>query len=111
MKERSDYCRSCRYFNCTYEEIDALSEEEKQPAPLPHMCPICGETAFPDMLSYDICPFCGWEHDALPDGESGANDLNVEEYRARYNHLVAENPDYHWEWKYYYKIYPFFMDD
>ncbi len=34
---------------------------EHMPKPTPHFCPLCGEYIFPDELSYDICPVCGWE--------------------------------------------------
>lgn len=53
-----------------------------------HMCPVCWEFEFETRLSHEICEVCGWQDDVFdeddPNDETGANDLNLNEYRARY---------------------------
>lgn len=55
-----------------------------------HACPICGKTVFPVHDSYEICEECGWEDDwyqeAYPTEDSGANEMNLLEYKAAYEH-------------------------
>ncbi len=53
-----------------------------------HPCPVCGKFQFPDEFSFEVCPVCGWEDDAIqeenPDEEACANALSLNEHRRRY---------------------------
>ena len=52
------------------------------------ICPVCGNKA---LDNYDICRFCGWEHDVLPEDQfSAANGDTLEGYRRAYNMIVRE---------------------
>ncbi len=72
--------------------------EENKPAPIPHLCPVCGEYEFEDECSYDICPICGWEDDGYFDG-GGANDMSLEDAIADFKEKRLKNPTYKWEKK------------
>ncbi len=53
----------------------------------PHMCPVCGEYEFPGFDSFDICPVCGWEDDAVQEDDpdfGGANPETLNGYKALY---------------------------
>ena len=75
--------------------------EANLPDPTPHMCPICGKYEFPDSLSSDICPYCGWEDDGTteedPSDYIGANGMTFSDYKRNYDELIKENPDYRWD--------------
>ena len=55
---------------------------------VPHPCPVCGKTIFPDRDSFEICEKCGWEDDDLqladPNEELGPNYMSLNEYREKY---------------------------
>ena len=48
-------------------------------------CPVCGKHLFSGFNSFQMCPVCGWEDDAVqnddPDYRGGANWYSVNEYR------------------------------
>ena len=51
-------------------------------------CPCCGKYEFEEIDFYEVCPICGWEDDPLqrddPDYEGGANELSLNQHRAKY---------------------------
>ena len=53
-----------------------------------HMCPVCGRYEFPEMGSYEVCEFCGWEDDLVqledPDYAGGANRLSLNQFREKW---------------------------
>lgn len=61
------------------------------------MCPICHKYRFEE--EYDICPFCGWQHDEVvydyPDLE-GMNYVTLDEYYKWYWKMLKKHPDFHW---------------
>ena len=54
-----------------------------------HVCPVCKKYVFEEYDSFDICPICGWEDDALqekhPDYNGGANHVSLNQARKAYN--------------------------
>lgn len=50
-----------------------------------HICPVCGEHMFEMYASFDVCPVCGWEDDAVqeeyPDWEICANVMSLNQAR------------------------------
>ena len=74
---------------------------ESQHVATPHKCPVCGKYEFTDEGSFDICTICGWEDDPVmtddPDFDGGANDLCLRDFKARYDRLVQDIPNYQWE--------------
>ncbi|MBW7905417.1 MAG: hypothetical protein LC135_02880 [Phycisphaerae bacterium] len=59
-------------------------------------CPCCGLLTLDEKPpgTYDICPTCGWEDDPVqyrqPDFAGGANELSLNEARARFERLRHE---------------------
>ena len=51
------------------------------------VCPVCNKHKFSEYDSFEICPVCGWEDDAVatrhPDLEGGANSISLNEYRKK----------------------------
>lgn len=61
-----------------------------------YICPVCGKHRFTESGTFDICPQCGWENDEYYDA-GGANEISLEEYKARYKSLINAKPDYNWK--------------
>ena len=69
----------------------------------PMECPVCGKFYFSELQEGDDashlqCSKCGWLYDyeqaANPDLKQGNNAQSVNEYRAWYEKMTAENPEY-----------------
>ena len=69
----------------------------------PMECPICGKFYFSELqeeddISHFQCSKCGWCYDykqaVNPNLRQGANAQSVNEYRAWYESMLAENPEY-----------------
>ena len=77
--------------------------DEIRPDPTPHPCPVCGKYIFEDVISHDICPYCGWEDDGLgdklDDDRVSANGMTFAEYKQRYEDEIKKNPNYVWSKK------------
>ena len=88
-----------KWYSAKIQEDPAYDYLESHYSPQPHKCPICGKYEFGDINSHDYCRFCGWEDDGLmedePDSWAGcANDLCLNDFKKRYNELIAKNPKY-----------------
>ena len=73
--------------------------EENMGDPEPHMCPVCGEYEFADILSSDICPICGWEdigYDEFPDEKPSDYMMSLNERIAWFKERREENSNYKW---------------
>lgn len=70
--------------------------------PEPHLCPVCGEHKFKNILSYDICPVCGWQDDGMETDSDDYFNGEPSEYFLEYKKQFLEkrkiNPKYNW-WK------------
>jgi hypothetical protein len=51
-------------------------------------CACCGFPTLPDSSIFEICPLCGWQDDALQNGDpnysGGANELSLNDYREKW---------------------------
>ena len=60
-----------------------------------HLCPVCGLTTFSDVASFEICEVCDWQDDLYqlnrPDEDGGANNLSLNQARAKYYAEKANN--------------------
>lgn len=72
-------------------------EDEHKPAPKPHKCPVCGEYEFPNELSSDICPVCGWEDigfEEFPDKKPSKYMMSYNETLAWFKEQRKKNPKF-----------------
>ena len=73
--------------------------EEHMPDPIPHKCPVCGEYEFPDELSSDICPVCGWEDigfERVPDEKPSAHMMSFNETVDWFKEQRKKDPNFRW---------------
>lgn len=65
-----------------------------------YICPICNKHKFTESGTFDVCPNCGWENDAVmnddPSYFGGANDLCQLDFKLRYKYYLSKNSNYHW---------------
>lgn len=63
----------------------------------PHSCPLCGEYEFKDLLSYDICPICGWEDNGFeeqPDSKPNPDVMSFNERLMWFKSQRKNNPKF-----------------
>lgn len=65
--------------------------------PEPHVCPVCGEYTFKSILSYDICPICGWEDYGFendPDNKPNSSMMSLNERKKWFEEQRKLNPKF-----------------
>ena len=65
--------------------------------PEPHKCPLCGEYEFKDLLTYDICPVCGWEDNGFetdPDYKTHPSQMSFNERKAWFSEQRRLDPKF-----------------
>ena len=74
---------------------------ENHPILDPHPCPVCGKYVFAQPLSYDFCPYCGWEDDGFEGieakGEISAVGYTYDDFKKKYEEIIKKDPKYIWE--------------
>lgn len=73
--------------------------DEHKPDPVPHICPVCGEYEFKDILSSDICPICGWEdieYEEMPDVKPNEYMMSLNETKKWFKEQRKKNPKFQW---------------
>lgn len=97
---------SLREYRKRYQELirqnPNYNYQESQYKKKTFLCPVCHKHRFPDRGTFEICPECGWEEDGImdlyPDKYEGcANDLCFNDFKARYERLLKENPNYRYK--------------
>ena len=81
------------------ENPDYDYSDEHRPAPVPHKCPVCGEYEFPNILSSDICPVCGWEdigYEEIPDEKPNDYMMSFNEKVAWFKEKRKKDPKFRW---------------
>lgn len=81
------------------ENPDYDYSDEHRPAPVPHKCPVCGEYEFPNILSSDICPVCGWEdigYEEIPDEKPNDYMMSFNETVAWFKEKRKKDPKFRW---------------
>lgn len=66
----------------------------------PHLCPVCGEFEFVDVLSSCICPICGWEdngYEENPDFKPSPFIMSFNEHKEWFRKKRTENPKFKWK--------------
>ena len=75
--------------------------DENKHAPTPHKCPVCGKYVFKDEISYDICPYCGWEDSGFDDIAHRDEPFNIfgktfNQFQKEYEEMIKKDPNYKW---------------
>ena len=64
-----------------------------------HKCPVCKEYTFPDTLSYEICPICGWQDTGFekePDEQPGLYMISFNEKKSWLKKQREKDPNFKW---------------